>query len=459
MSISFFGGVRKKELKAFSLIEVLIVLFILSIVVVSFYRIFASATNLIAESKRRILATGIVTEKMEYIRGLQYSLIGTVSGNPTGNIVSDEYVISGNQKFHVRTYIVYVDDPDDGTQGSGDSTPNDYKRVQVEVLWGEEFSSQKVSLISNIAPTGTEADIGGGTLAVNIIDFEGVPVSGVSVNIFNDQVVPIVNQTLSTDANGNISIPGSEPSDQNYKISVSKSGYESAGTFAPYPVTSYYPVDVHASVVEGMITNSVITIGQLSDLEINFIDPYNSSVSNVDFDIEGGRLMGTMPDTTPVYNFSDSLESDSGGVETVSDLSPGQYSFMITETGYTLWKNDSMVGNESDEIILPQGQSPYSQDVIILDDSLDSYFVRVVDAVTGVPIEGASVTLENAILFYNETASTDQYGYAFFPGSSSDILVNGETYDVDISALGYSDYDSTVTIDQLTEETIDLNPI
>jgi prepilin-type N-terminal cleavage/methylation domain-containing protein len=452
-------GIRKKRLKAFSLLEVLIVLGILGIVAVSFYRTFASASRLIAESKRRILATGVVTQKMEHIRGLDYSAIGTVSGNPSGDIVADEYVTSGGQRFHVMTYIVYVDDPDDGLLGSGDTTPNDYKRVQVDVSWGEEISSQEVSLISNIAPTGTEADIGGGTLSVNVIDSDGISVSGASVNIYNDEVSPIIDQTLSTDVNGSVSIPGADPSDQSYEISVSKSGYESASTLPPYPTTSYYPTDVHASVVEGMITNSVVTIGQLSDLEISFIDPYSDPVSNVDFDISGGRLMGNETDGTPVYNYSDSLESDSNGVSTISDLSPGQYTFVVTETGYTTWKSNSVVGNEADEIILPQGQSPYTQDIIILDDSLDSYFVKITDSVTGNPIEGASVTLENTVLLYNETVATDQHGYAFFPDDSLEVLVNGETYDVDVSALGYSDYDSTVTINQLTEETLNINPL
>ncbi|MDH4330177.1 MAG: carboxypeptidase regulatory-like domain-containing protein [Candidatus Moranbacteria bacterium] len=449
---------RKKRLKAFSLIEVLMVLSIFLIVTISFYRIFASGSNLIAESKRRLLATGLVTEKMERIRGLEYGSIGVVSGNPSGDIDPDEYVVSGGQQFHVLTYIVYVDDPDDGIQGSGDDTPNDYKRIQIDVKWKEELSSQNVTLISNIAPAGTEADIGGGTLSINIIDTNGSSISGASVNVYNDHVSPIVNQTIVSDANGSVSIPGSEPSDQNYEISVSKSGYESAGTLPPYPTTSYYPVNVHASVVEGMITNSVITIGQLSDLEIQFVDPYGDSIGNVDFDMNGGRLMGNETDGSPVYNYSDSLESDADGIITISNLSPGQYSFAITETGYVAWKSNSVLGNEPDEIILPQGQKPYVQDIILLDESVDSYFVRIIDAVTGGPIEAASVTLENTLLSYSETVSTDQYGYAFFPDDQLNVLVNGETYDVSVSATGYGDENSTVTINQLVQETISMSP-
>ncbi|MFC1609148.1 prepilin-type N-terminal cleavage/methylation domain-containing protein [Patescibacteria group bacterium] len=453
----FFRNKKIKTKKGFSLIEMLIVLGIFSLVIMSFYRIFSAGTQLIVDSKRKLAATNLAIERIEIIRSLDYSLIGTDGGVPDGDLVSDEYVEVGAYNFHVYTDIIYVDDSDDGTEAGGtDDEPNDYKNVNIRVYWGAETERDKVELSSNFSPDGTEAAITGGTLRLSVIDIDGMPVTGADVLIVNSATTPTVNISTQTDVVGAVLLPSAPVADQSYEISVSKTNYESANTLSPYPTTAYYPTDVHASVVEDMITESVIVVSGLSDLDMQFQDPYGTSIGEVDFDLEGGRVMGINTDTSILYNFSESLTSDVDGLESLSDISPGTYVVTLNEPGYTLWKNNSGTGNESNETILPQSVT-LAEDIILLDDSFDSYFVRVIDLATGNPIEGASVELSNDALVYSETILTDQYGYAFFPGDELVPLVNGETYDVDVSHIDYTDESSTVIVNALTEETINMS--
>lgn len=448
---------NKKTKKGFSLIEMLIVLAIFSFIVMSFYRIFNAGTQLIVDSKRKLAATNLAVERMEIIRSLDYSIIGTDGGVPDGDLVADEYVEVGAYSFHVYTDIIYVDDSDDGTESDGtDDEPNDYKNVTIRVYWGNESERNKVELTSNFSPDGTEAAITGGTLSLSVIDIDGMPVTSADVSIVNNSTTPTVNLNTQTDAVGAVIRPSSPVGDQSYEITVSKSNYETANTLPPYPTTSYYPTDVHASVVEDMITESVIVISRLSNLDMQFQDPYGTAIGEVDFDLEGGRVMGINTDASILYNYSESLTSDVEGLQSLSNVSPGTYTITLNEPGYTLWKNNSGTGNESNETILPQGVT-LAEDIILLDDTLDSYFVQVIDITTGNPIEGASVDLSNDVLLYDETMLTDQYGYAFFPGDELVPLVSGETYDVDVTHIDYSSESSTVVIDGLTEETINMS--
>ena len=122
--MSFFSF--KKRKKGFSLIEMLIVISIFSLIIMSFYRIFSAGTQLIVDSKKKLAATNLATERIEIIRSLDYSLIGTDGGVPDGDLVPDEYVEVGVYNFHVYTDIVYIDDADDGTEAGGtDDEPNE----------------------------------------------------------------------------------------------------------------------------------------------------------------------------------------------------------------------------------------------------------------------------------------------------------------------------------------------
>lgn len=424
--------------KGFTIIEALVLLFIFVVITTTFYRFFASGTSLILESKKKLIALNVANEKIEIIRSKPYGEI---------NIgLQQENLTYGNYIFLVKTSIAYHDDEFDGKEGAGDSSPNDYKKVIVEVRWGSGGDSQTIYMHSIVAPFGEEIGIGGGVLSVSAVDIDGNPVAGVQVSVTNAS--PDFNQALLTNANGSVSFMGLTQDNEGYEITLSKSGYEGGvATLPPYPLTSYYPTNVHASVLNGKVTNSVFGFSRFSDFKIKFIDAFdNSNIPNVNFSMKGGRVLGTNPDTSLVYNYKEeNLSSNSSGEKNIENVSPGQYTVAVNKPGYLFWKVEDGNGNNSNEIIVNQGESGNTKNIKLLNTSVPSYFVRIVDSLTLSPIEGVEVAMENATLGFSDSVLTDEYGYAFFPSSPVSPMISGTTYGLSMEKDGYASKNGNVT--------------
>jgi len=115
--VQFFFINNKKNLfkktetsKGFSLIEGLVLLFIFSLITVTFYSLISVGTRYIVDAKNRLGAVSLADEKMEIVRNLAYANVGTVSGEVGGNIPQDEDVTENAHTYHVSTLVEYVDD-------------------------------------------------------------------------------------------------------------------------------------------------------------------------------------------------------------------------------------------------------------------------------------------------------------------------------------------------------------
>src|SRR5665647_3570317 len=90
----------------FSLIEVLVVMFIVAVTFTSFYSVSMVGTRYIIEAKNRLGAVALTNEKMEIIRNLSYDKVGTQgSVDIPGNILQEEDVTANGKAFHVSTSI------------------------------------------------------------------------------------------------------------------------------------------------------------------------------------------------------------------------------------------------------------------------------------------------------------------------------------------------------------------
>ena len=129
----------KYDKKGFSILEVVAATFIFSIVTITIYGSFSAGMKSLAQSKHRIAATKLANEKMEIIRNMPYSDVGTQGGVPEGSLIQEETIWRSNQKFNVRTNVIYVDDVLDGVAGGtpNDTVSRDYKEARIEVTWGE----------------------------------------------------------------------------------------------------------------------------------------------------------------------------------------------------------------------------------------------------------------------------------------------------------------------------------
>ncbi len=448
----------------FTLIEAMVVLFIFSIITITFYRTYSIGLKYITDSKDRLGAVALANEKMEIIRNLNYDDIGTTTGAISGNIPSEENVTENASSYVVDTTVQYVDDPFDGTYAAGtDSAPEDYKDVTVTVYWNNK--QENVQVQSIFAPPGLEVNNpNDGILMVNVFSDQpgGVGIPDSTVHVVNSDIG--LDTTVQTDNTGHVVLMGNniKNSIQNYQITLTKPGYETVNTMPPYPSTPYNPVDVNASVVVGSTNVINIVQDQLADLAVDTTDyAGNTPVPNINFHITGGRILGNTPgDPTtgtlpqPVYNLDTDARTDLSGEKDFSSISPGQYTITLSpsETGYVLIDTDpispfSLFSNQN--LAVKAKLANVNQ---------TSLLVRVTKNDTGnPPLAGASVELTNGA-GYDQAVTASETGTAYFPVSSTDNLQPG-IYTLKVTANGYTENDSQVTINsnQLTQTAVSLS--
>lgn len=435
----------------FTIIEALVVLSIFSIILVTFYSTFTLGTQYIIDAKNRLGAVSLANQKMEIIRNIQYDDIGTLTGVPQGVLDDDYYENVNTVNYRVKTDISYVDDTFDSTVDDTDVIPTDYKTVRVTILWGDESSSRRAYLLSDFVPPGVETSAGGGTLRVNVIDTSGNGISGASVNI--SSASEGINISTSTDSAGSVLRPGM-PAANDYVVSVSKEDYESVTTLPVSPDSDYDPViDQNATVIEGSLNIKSIVIDPLSDIRIKTEDPFGNAVSDIDFNLTGGRYLGVnvsggIPGFDE-YNYLQDLTTNSSGEESVDNVSPGEYTFTLSaddSVDYEFFKVDSGSDIEIDSFALNAGIL-LNVKAILLDRLVNSVAVSVTSLDDESPIEGASVNLKNVALSYDTTLITDKYGKVYFPESATPLVA--DSYELSISATGYDDSNSTVSVSGL----------
>lgn len=458
----------KKKKGGFSLIESLVLLFIISIFVLTAYQVFVLAAKYSSDTKSRTAAVEFATAEMEVLRNTPYEDIelDPATNPPNGSVVSgssgtgldySEIKTVNSITYRVLTEIYYVDDPEDDS--GGDDNTNDYKKVLVTILWGSGIAntsdtSHSVSLTSFfVPPSGNESAITDGALSVNVVDSNGDAVSGASVAVadINGAPAPNFSDSDTTDSSGNVLFEGVPVAMDMYEITVTKASSEEIQTEDPYPTSSYYPYYTHASILAGTITTVTIVQEEVPDLHVFTKDPFGVTVSDVDFTFTGGRILGLDTSNDPVHiNTNLSATSDtSGEVDCDSDVtnyvaSVGRYAFTLNETGYVLWKMDPGSDTELGSTDVDSGT--FNTDMIIIDESYDGILVSVTDSVTGGPFEGVSVQVTNSSVGYDVTQQTDKYGKAYFPEDTIDELDNGETYDIAVTMTDYTDVNDSVTV-------------
>ncbi|MFA5994374.1 MAG: carboxypeptidase-like regulatory domain-containing protein [Parcubacteria group bacterium] len=447
---------QKKDQKfnsAFTLIEALLVLFIFSVVTMTFYSVFTLGVNYIFESKNRLGAVSLANEKMEIIRNLQYTSIGIVGGIPSGSLPAEEDVYASRKTYHVKTFVQYIDDPFDGTS----PLDLDYKRVKVTVSWlGPKGRTSSVVLVSRFVPPGMEQNVaGGGVLSVNVMNSKGIGVPQASVHVTNDVLSPKIDVTAMTDNTGNLMLPGAPQSIGKYFITVTKDNYETVNTIDPATVT-YSVTDTPASVVGGMMNVKSLIQDQLSGLKVSALDSLDVPLPGVNFHLEGGRILGfdmSQSPAAPIYNIKSDNTTDAEGKKEFLDISPGQIFITplgVPPIGYTLVNNSyfteyDVLKNTYAFILSPA--DPKEVKLKYVKDDVVALLVTVKKNADSTLLANATVTLSNAA-GYTESLITGKDGTAFFPGTSAPLVLGN--YDLKITAEGYTDLiESNIAIDKL----------
>ncbi|EKE25589.1 MAG: hypothetical protein ACD_5C00104G0005, partial [uncultured bacterium] len=395
-----------KNKKGFTLVEALIFSLIVVIVVVTFYRTFASGANVLRDAKARISASQVANEQFEILRNVAYENLESTEDGPIKN---NKTIDRSSVSFNVVTNITYSnDDYDNPDQNdpSSDLKDGDYKHVEVIVSWLSGGETKKITMYSHIAPPGTEELYNGGILSINIISSAGIPVEGARVEIRDADTDALLHTTDTLD-NGKVYLPGYAIGNNKYKIIVRKNGYYPVDTMPPYPVNSYEPIDLHGSVTLAGISSKTIYFDLAASLQLRTVDPLGNSIGNIDFSLEGGRILGN---TGPVYSYvKTNHSSDAAGSFIFSDESFGEYTFeYLTSTnndGYKFWKVEPSFGLKSTIFTANPGVVTDVNAILVPKDT-PALFLRVVDytdipaTMPPTPISDATVTVENESLSY-----------------------------------------------------------
>lgn len=431
----------------FTLIEALTVLFIFAVVVVTFYETWSLGTKYIMNTKNRLGATALANQKMEIIHNLGYDFIGTTDGIPSGSLEEDETITINTATYQVYTFVEFVDDPQDGTLALGtDLVPNDYKRIRITVAWGGGSAAEQVALVDIISQDGVEsAAAGTGMLSINALDTAGNPVPSVSAHIVNSAISPSVDLTTTSDAFGNIALPGAKESGATYEITLSKSGYYGNHTYPAYPTTSFNPVNIHASIVSGSLTQVTLVIDQESTLQIRSVDPFDQAVADIPFSLSGGFTIGHDAATPfdPIYSLTQTTTTDASGEKDFPDEAPGTYTIPDPSTAaYTFLRFDP-VGPTKDTVAL-NPDTTTTVKMVLMENAYSSALVVVKNSADSAVLAGASVRLSSVLLGYDETVTTDVYGQAYFPMTDTPLLAG--TYDIETTLTDYITANDTVVI-------------
>ena len=333
----------------FTLVELAVTIFVLGIVVTSFFGLFVSLVHSTIIAKRRDAALTIATNQMEYLKSLPYDSLAVQGGSiyATTLLPATKTQTLNGVKFTATTSIGYVDDAYDGcgsypTQAlkqlycrnypppSGapatDLNPADYKILHVSVT--DSTGANLASVDTQIAARVSETASTTGALFVTVLDGSGAPISGATVNVQNTTITPNANVTDSTDGNGVAIFYGLPPDTGNdYIISASKSGYSSLNTIAASG--SLQPTYANQKILSQQssgVTLNLYPIGANS-LVLETTDVNGNPLPNVKVYVKGGYKKYTATSDTSYYfdNMSPSdtrPTTDSSGLAAMTNLVP-----------------------------------------------------------------------------------------------------------------------------------------
>jgi hypothetical protein len=276
------------RMRGMSLLETIFGIALFSLAFWGIFGVLKLSIELVASTKAKTGALALASEQIEFLRSLSYDAVATVGGIPAGSIPQLEIITLNDTTYTRRTFVQYVDAPEDGL-GASDETgiTADYKKVKVELTWSIKDRPGSLALVTTIVPKGIESLTGGGTLWVNAIDAFNQPLSGASVRVVNSTVSPSIDVTTFSNASGIVIFPGA-PAGSNYEITVTRSGYSTAQTYGA-TVANPNPVPAHLSVLDAQTTSSTFAIDELGSITVNTFEAPFEELWEDDF-LDGTKI-------------------------------------------------------------------------------------------------------------------------------------------------------------------------
>ena len=348
------------------------------------YQLYAKVIELSGNIRIKTIATQVASEQIEFIRNLQYSNVGTTSGIPSGVVPPSKTVTKNGITFSVDTIIRNIDLPADGTLGGtpNDTSPADNKLAFVEVTCIGCKVPITVKYTTTIAPKSLETENGNGALVIKVIDANGLPVVGATVNVQNSSTSPTIDFTDSTDNYGVLTVVDAPPANESYHITVSKSDYSTEQTYVPGGAGNINPTKPHITVAINTVSQSTFSIDRLSTLILKAQSAQCSSITGVSGTLVGSKLIGTSPDVIK-SSIPFTLSSASN---TLNNIEWDTYKVSISGTSYDISGTNpvfplSVLPNSSQQVTLTLKPSSTNRLVVAATD------------ISGLPVAGATVDI------------------------------------------------------------------
>lgn len=411
--------------KGFTLIELLAGMAVFAILAVGVLGALGALFQSVKANRERVIVSTLASQRLEIVRNLPYSQVGTASGNPTGQLPDEANPftssIEGSQ-YHVYYEVTYIDDPADGTIVLGsDPAPADYKQVKMFVK--NVATGRITSFLTSVVPKGLEGTSNAGALLAQVFDSVGQPVVGANVYIENLSVNPQIILNRTTDSSGKWIEVGLPSGVNAYHVVVTKSGYSTDQT---YPITqsNLNPIKPDATIVVGQVTQVSFAIDLLANLTVHTQDALCQGMDGVGLTIKGSKLIGNNPD---VLKFDQNFISVSGQVN-LSNIEWDIYTPNLQDGSGLVLLGTSPIQQIS---VLPGGAHVFNM-ILANTTTNNSLLVIVKDAATGAAIEGVSVHLRKGGSqpqdYYGTTGGSTWKQYDWTGGSGQAAFTATDRY-------------------------------
>ncbi|HSX33265.1 MAG TPA: prepilin-type N-terminal cleavage/methylation domain-containing protein [Candidatus Saccharimonadales bacterium] len=339
----------------FTIVELSVAVVIIGMIVISTMGLYLSLVQSATHTERKAVALTLATNQIEYLKSLPYNNLAVAGGSI---ISSNPLPATATQtlngvKYTVHTDIDYVDDSYDGCGSypnqqfkqtycrnypppsgapSTDLNPADYKDLRVFVTdpTGSTLASVDTQVSARVAETASNT----GALFVKVIDGNGNPISGATVEAKNSSVVPAVDVTDSTDTNGEAIFYDLTPdtTGYHYVVTGSLTGYSTLTTIAPSG--SLQPNYSSQQLISQRSSNVTLTLYPqgVSSLLLETTGVNGSPLASAKVYVKGGYKKYTA--TTDTQYYYDTLSpsdtrpvTDGSGLAALSNLVPGPYIF------------------------------------------------------------------------------------------------------------------------------------
>ena len=438
---------KLKARKGFSLIEILIAATIFLIVIGGIIFSYANILEIMSRTRDRSLVVTLLEREVEIIRSLDYENIGIQGGYPPGVIQQGREIYYEGKNFTIEAFVRNIDDPFDGTTGGdpNDTAPADYKLVQLRATCSNCLYAGADEVIAWVSPEGLETETGNGSLFINVFDANGLPIEDADITVENDALnLTIIDET---NASGTLQLVDIPTSTNAYAICVSKDGYSSAQTYLLGDEANPNPVQPHATVASGDITEISFAIDKVSSINVQtYSNSFCSPQAGTDFIQSGTKLIGSGPD---VLKYEASFYTDGDGQSTRSNLEWDNYSFILDEVSTVIAGSNPFLPVE----LAPDADLDLA--IHIFPATTTSLLVAVADE-GGEPIPDAEVSILKGGDTATQTTALAQFSQTDWSGSDYDSQDGGLVASEGIELAGAPDTYPTGTTSWLISRTFDL---